>query len=75
MDYFIKKKPRGVFVSTRPADFISFYFAIFCFSIRFISGSIRASMVIKQRLPPITFDTGSARKTPSVPMWSAYGIR
>ena len=30
MDYFIKKKPRGVFVSTGPADFISFYFILFC---------------------------------------------
>lgn len=47
----------------------------FCCSIRFSSGRTRISMVIKQRLPPITFDTGSARKTPSVPMWSTYGIR
>ena len=30
MDYFIKKNPRGVFVSTGPADFISFYFILFC---------------------------------------------
>lgn len=47
----------------------------FCCSIRFNSGRTRISMVIKQRLPPITFDTGSARNTPSVPMWSTYGIR
>ena len=33
------------------------------------------SIVIKHRLPPITFDTGSARNTPCVPMCNAYGIR
>ena len=33
------------------------------------------SMVRKQALPPITLETGSARKTPSVPMFMAYGRR
>ena len=42
--------------------------ALFSFSIRFNSGRITQSMVMKQRLPPITFETGSARKTPSVPI-------
>lgn len=47
----------------------------YSFSIRFNSGSTVQSIVIKQILPPITFDTGSARNTPSVPICNAYGIR
>ena len=38
--------------------------------IRFNSGNTVQSIVIKQKLPPMTLDTGSARKTPAVPMWS-----
>jgi len=45
------------------------------FSIFLSSGSTVQSMVTKQMLPPITFDTGSARNTPLVPMCRAYGIR
>ena len=37
------------------------------------SGSTVLSMVTKQMLPPITFDTGSAIKTPSVPIPKEYG--
>lgn len=45
------------------------------FSIFLSSGSTVQSMVTKQILPPITFDTGSARNTPLVPICKAYGIR
>lgn len=41
------------------------------FSIRFNSGRIVHSIVTKQRPPPMTLDTGSARKTPAVPIWRA----
>ena len=37
------------------------------------SGSTMLSMVTKQMLPPITFDTGSAINTPSVPIPKEYG--
>ena len=37
------------------------------------SGSTVLSMVTKQMLPPITFDTGSAINTPSVPIPKEYG--
>ena len=36
--------------------------------ISFSSGMIVQTMVIKQASPPMTLDTGSARKTPSVPI-------
>ena len=49
--------------------FFIFYFAEF--SIRFNSGNIVLNIVIKQKLPPITFDTGSARNTPLVPICNA----
>ena len=40
----------------------------FLFSILFNSGMIVTNIVTKQRVPPTTFDTGSAKKTPSVPI-------
>ena len=49
--------------------FLIFYFAEF--SIRFNSGNIVLNIVIKQKLPPITFDTGSAKNTPFVPICNA----
>ena len=46
------------------------------FSIFLSSGSTVQSMVTKAKiLPPITFDTGSAKNTPLVPICKAYGIR
>lgn len=44
-------------------------------SIRFNSGKTIESMVIKQMPPPIILEAGSARNTPSVPIWKANGIR
>ena len=48
-------------------------FYVFC-AILLSSGSMVQSIVMKHKLPPIIFDTGSARNTPSVPMCRAYGI-
>ena len=55
--------------SENASIFLVFYFAEF--SIRFNSGNMVLNIVIKQKLPPITFDTGSARNTPLVPICNA----
>ena len=55
--------------SENASIFFIFYFAEF--SIRFNSGNMVLNIVIKQKLPPITFDTGSARNTPLVPICKA----
>ena len=55
--------------SENASIFFIFYFAEF--SIRFNSGNMVLNIVIKQKLPPTTFDTGSARNTPLVPICNA----
>ena len=54
---------------------IKFYRIPFPTSILFNSGSTVTSIVRKHKLPPITLDTGSARNTPWVPIFNAYGSK
>lgn len=65
---------RGVFAAA-PGNYPRGAAETFSRSICFSSGSTVQSIITKHSVPPITLETGSARKTPSVPIWKAYGSR
>ena len=69
-----KRGARGAFAAA-PGNYPRGAAETFSRSICFSSGSTVQSIITKHSVPPITLETGSARKTPSVPIWKAYGSR